>query len=222
MNLSIVLLVAANLLPIVGVVFWGWDAFVLLMLYWLETAIVGFWTAARIVVSPTAVDVNGKRLDGMSLTGRVAVAAFITVHAGIFMIVHFVFLWALFSGEWADRIHGPGDFVREMVVGTDLWIPLALLFVVRGAPVVGPPIRRRLGMIVPESADRPSAENPVLGLYVRIFVMQATIIIGAWFAILAGDSIAPLVLLVVLKTVVEVFYDAIMRRAEAGEAKAGG
>ena len=46
---SVLILVAANLLPIVGVVFWGWDAFVLLMLYWLETAVIGFWTIVRVV-----------------------------------------------------------------------------------------------------------------------------------------------------------------------------
>ena len=34
------LLLAANLIPLVGVLVWGWDAFVLLMLYWLETAVI--------------------------------------------------------------------------------------------------------------------------------------------------------------------------------------
>ena len=33
---SVLILVAANLVPLIGVIFWGWDAFVLLMLYWLE------------------------------------------------------------------------------------------------------------------------------------------------------------------------------------------
>jgi hypothetical protein len=39
---SVLILVAANLVPLVGVIFWGWDAFVLLMLYWLETAVIAF------------------------------------------------------------------------------------------------------------------------------------------------------------------------------------
>ena len=32
---SSLILIAANLVPLVGVIFWDWDAFVLLMLYWL-------------------------------------------------------------------------------------------------------------------------------------------------------------------------------------------
>jgi hypothetical protein len=221
LNLASLLLVAANLLPIAGVVWWGWDAFVLLMLYWLETAIIGFWTIVHLIAAPTSVDVSGKRLDRMSLVGRMALGAFITVHAGIFMAVHFVFLWTLFSGDWSSKIHGPGDFVRVMIVGTDLWIPLAFLFLVRGVMVMGPSVRRRLA-VVPDAETEPAAlENPVLGLYVRIVVMQVTIILGAWFALLAGDTIGPLLLLIALKTAIDIFYDAITRHVAGKATEAG-
>ena len=49
---STLLLLAANSIPIFGVLYWGWDVFVLLMLYWLETAIIGGWTIARIALAP--------------------------------------------------------------------------------------------------------------------------------------------------------------------------
>src|SRR5262245_21233935 len=41
------ILLAANLVPLVGVLVCDWDAFVLLMLYWLETAVIAFWTILR-------------------------------------------------------------------------------------------------------------------------------------------------------------------------------
>ena len=47
-----IFLVAANLLPLAGVVFWGWDAFVILMLYWLETVVIAFWTILPVLVVP--------------------------------------------------------------------------------------------------------------------------------------------------------------------------
>jgi hypothetical protein len=221
-NVSSLVLVAANLLPIAGVVWWGWDAFVLLMLYWLETAIIGFWTIVRLVATPTSVDVNGKPLDEMNLVGRMALGAFVTVHAGIFMTVHFVFLWVLFSGAWSERIDGVGDFVREMIVGTDLWLPLAFLFVVRGVLVMGPALRRRLGIVAGAPPAPPDDENPIIGLYIRIVVMQFTIILGAWFAILAGDSVGPLILLIALKTAVDLFSDRIAHHVAAKRAEAGG
>ena len=42
------LLLLANLYPLLGVMLWGWDAFLLLMLYWMETVIVAFWTVVRV------------------------------------------------------------------------------------------------------------------------------------------------------------------------------
>ena len=55
------------------------------------------------------------------------------IHAGIFMGVHFLFLWELFSDDWARKIHGIRDFIDQMVIGTGLWVPLLALFIVRGA-----------------------------------------------------------------------------------------
>ncbi len=103
---STLILIAADLLPLVGVVYWQWDAFLLLMLYWMDTAVIAFWTMARIAVTPR------ERLDdlrissgGRSVNSRWAIVAFFVVHAGIFMAVHFLFLWVMFAGAWADRIH---------------------------------------------------------------------------------------------------------------------
>jgi len=63
----VLILVAANLVPLIGVIAWGWDAFVLLMLYWLETAVIAFWTIVRIATLPR--DALGKiRYEGSDQT----------------------------------------------------------------------------------------------------------------------------------------------------------
>ena len=219
--LTTVILVVANLVPLAGVLWWGWDAFILLLLYWSETVIIAFWTIVRIAVGPSngATGAFGGRAGAAA--GRLAMAAFFTVHSGIFITVHFVFLWALFSGWWSSQVHGVGAFFRDLIVGTDLWIPLAILFLVRGYIVMGPRIRRRLGFVDDETLDH--AGSPIAGLYVRIFVMQVTIIAGGWFAILAGDTVGPLVLLVLAKTVAEVFFDPmIAKAAKSAEKPASG
>lgn len=206
MTLGTLLMIAANLVPAIGVFWWGWDAFVLLILYWLETAIIGFWTIVGVLLginAPfTSNDGATRARTGLAATGvggRLFLVGFFTVHAGIFMAVHFMFLWALFSGQWGERIHGVHDFISDLIIGTDLWIPLAFMFVAHGVAMFGPTVRNRLGL-----SDAPPPDTGALGgLYVRIFVMQFTIIIGGWFAILAGDSVGPLLLLVLLKTVVD-------------------
>jgi hypothetical protein len=208
---SALLLLAANLTPLAGVVFWGWDAFVLLMLYWLETAVIAFWTIVRIALMPRSA-LGKVHFEGSDRPAApLALAAFFTVHAGIFMGVHFVFLWTLFSGAWSKKIHGVHGFVDQMIVGTGLWLPLLALFAVRGAlmtfEAAEPSLRRAL-RLAPRRPEKGAlklgpAETVLFGLYVRIFVMQATILIGAWFAILLGTAGA-YVFLIAVKTAIDI------------------
>lgn len=51
---SAVLLVAANLIPLVGVLFFGWSLWTILVLYWVENGIVGFWNVPRILLAQGA------------------------------------------------------------------------------------------------------------------------------------------------------------------------
>ena len=219
-------LLAANLIPLAGVLLWGWDAFVLLILYWLETVVIAFWTVLRIAT------MRRGSLDELQLNDQrgpvspIGMAAFFTLHAGIFMGVHFMFLWTLFSGEWSKKIHGVGAFIDQLVIGTDLWIPLAVLFCVHGAlmglDAVRPMLWRGLGLVEITPARKPllgPAEGIVFGLYVRIFVMQVTIILGAWVALLFGSAGA-LAFLILVKTAMEVSFDMIVERVVAATAAA--
>jgi hypothetical protein len=181
------ILLAVNLVPLIGVMAWGWDAFVLLMLYWLETAVIAFWTVLRIATMPK-VALGDITFSGTDKTpAPLALAAFFTVHAGIFMLVHFLFLWELFSGEWSRKIRGIGAFFDEMVIGTGLWVPLLALFIGRGVlllfDTVKPWLWRKLRLVTRSSGQPQSTLGPgaslLFGLYIRIVVMQVTIIIGA-------------------------------------------
>jgi hypothetical protein len=48
---SAILLVAANLIPVVGVVFFGWSLWTILVLYWVENGIVGFWNVPKLLLA---------------------------------------------------------------------------------------------------------------------------------------------------------------------------
>ena len=63
-----VLAFAANMLQVYGVLYWGWDIFQILMLYWMETAVIGFWALLRLAVLPA--DLLGK----MTVNGQVVAA----------------------------------------------------------------------------------------------------------------------------------------------------
>jgi hypothetical protein len=141
------------------------------------------------------------------------------------MLVHFMFLWVLFSGDWSQRIHGPGSFVDLMVIGTGLWVPLGVLFVVRGGLMLFDSLRPRLSRqlgVVEQPSKTPTmgpAESSLLALYIRIVVMQFTIILGAWFVMLIGSAGA-LVVLIAIKTAVDLTFQLTAERFHASWVRA--
>lgn len=48
-NISEKVLIVANFLPILGVLFWDWSLFNIMFLYWLESAIIGFYSILKII-----------------------------------------------------------------------------------------------------------------------------------------------------------------------------
>jgi hypothetical protein len=48
---SAIVLLAANAIPLVGVLFFGWSLWTILVLYWLENGIVGFWNVPKIILA---------------------------------------------------------------------------------------------------------------------------------------------------------------------------
>jgi uncharacterized protein DUF6498 len=210
---SSLVLLAINLVPLVGVLRWGWDAFLLLMLYWMESAIIAFWTVARIATLPRGaigpLYVNGRPNDSpWALTG------FFVVFLGMFMGGHLLFLWVIFSGDWARRIHGLPDFYAQIVIGAGLWGPLLMLFISRGFSFLFHALRPDFILacerFVPvPGLPRPPAPGPVDagsiigGVLGRIALLQVAIIGGAFLAVLFGSR-AALFVLVILKTVVDV------------------
>lgn len=116
-------LVAANAVPLVGVAFFGWSLWTLLVLYWVENGIVGFWTVPRILVAqgplvrdevlrrPRVLPIVASSVRTISSLGaapRAFMSLFFLFHYGIFWIGHgfFVFLLPRFFG--AASAAGPG------------------------------------------------------------------------------------------------------------------
>ncbi len=83
-DVSVVSLVAVNLLPVVGVLFWGWDAGAIVLLYWSENLVVGIYNVLKMAcvkVEPAAANV-----------GKLFMIPFFMVHYGGFTAVHGLFV----------------------------------------------------------------------------------------------------------------------------------
>jgi hypothetical protein len=199
-GIAAAILVLSNLVPLAGLVWWGWDAFVLLSLYWLETVVIGFWTILRVATMSRTPGTGA----GRGFAAAFGMAGFFTVHAGIFMTVHMAFLWVLFAGPWTSRIHDARDFIRLIVIGSGLWIPLLALFAGQGALYVNDAVNRFVfGRPPPDGASDPG--DIVGGFYKRIVLMHVAILGGGFVAQTIGRT-APLILLVLLKTALEFHF----------------
>lgn len=202
----------ANLVPLAGLLWWGWDAFVLLSLYWLETLVVGFWTILRVATMSH----GSGPVTGRTIAGALGMAGFFTVHAGIFMTVHMAFLWVLFAGPWTDRIHDARDFIRLIVIGSGLWIPLIALFAGQGALYVNDVVNRFV-FGRPTAAGATDIGDIIGGFYKRIVLMHVAILGGAFIAQMIGRT-APLIVLVLLKTALELRFQIGRLRPQAAPA----
>ncbi len=203
---NIYVIVATNMLPLTGVLLMGWDAYVLIVFYWLETAIVGFWTVIGIAFRRTE---KASRMaandNGLSIAG-VVLALFIAVHAGFFMAVHLVLMTTLYGSDWEGHLESVQAFVSMIVIGQSLWPMLIVVFVHRG-------------LIAWDERHETSSMPSIIGLYTRIVVMQTVIIFGAWGVLLIGE-VAGLLLLVCLRAMLDLFWPQVMDYVQTQIAKA--
>jgi hypothetical protein len=79
-----------DLLPIYGVIAWGWNAVPLVMLYWMENVVAGVMTIPRLVIS-------GASYGGFGMLAGLGLSLFFTFHYGLFCLVHGTFLVAFAS-----------------------------------------------------------------------------------------------------------------------------
>jgi hypothetical protein len=208
---SALVLVVANAIPLVGVLFFGWSLWTILVLYWLENGIVGFWNICRILVARNSF-LPGLPVmpSGFASAGRIAIATFFSFHYGIFWLVHglFVFLLPMFAGL--------GSAIGSSPFGQVVWSSVALggvaLFVSHGASFVFNYLGRGEYL-------RMSPVGLLFAPYGRVVVLHLTILFGAFFAVFLGAPIALLVILVVLKTVLDLRFH-LAERVRFGEATA--
>ncbi len=179
---SSIALIAANLLPIPGVLIMNWNLSDVMVLYWAESAVIGFWSVVKLAI--------------IEKWTALFTIPFVIGGFGAFMSMHFSFLYYFF----VRGIHaaGPEPFVWDALL--DLFIPLrpalASLFISHGVSFFTNYLGRREYL----EMDR---KRQMSDLYKRIFVMHLTVIIGGFATMLLRAPEAALLLLIAMKTAVD-------------------
>jgi hypothetical protein len=197
-----VALVAANLVPALGVLLWDWHILPLMLLFWLENLVIGLFAVARILLARGEGNGSGEPVPALlAFAGRLFVAAFFTVHYGFFCAGHGFFILTLFGGDQpgANRVQDLPDvprFVLDFVLRDGLiWAVLAL--------VASHGVSFFIHYLKPRAYEAAQADELMFEPYKRIVVLHVVIIASGFAAAALGASVAPLLLLIGLKTVVD-------------------
>lgn len=183
--LSAAFLVIVNLIPLFGVYYWGWDVGQILILYWAESAVIGFYTILKIwyskgippklKISNKPVIINNKPVMLKSadyiLPLKLFLIPFFMFHFGLFMLGHLIFLLALV-------IHVPPSFITSSFtqqippIIASVAIAILSFFMSHGISF----LTNYLGNKEYEKAD---ASTLMFAPYQRIVLMHFAILLGA-------------------------------------------
>ncbi|OGD14735.1 MAG: hypothetical protein A2V76_02625 [Candidatus Aminicenantes bacterium RBG_16_63_14] len=187
MSWSVALSILANLFPLAGVLFLGWDIAAVLFLYWAESAVIGFYNVVKMLTAKS----------GLVPSQKAFFVGFFMVHYGLFMFVHLVFLTVILS----KGLSVPGFGLQTFAV---IRTGLLMLFLSHGSAF----FLQYLG----KGEYRTASEKLLLiQPYGRIVIMHLTIVFGTAIFWISGRRLSLLVLLVLMKIVADVGAQLILK-----------
>jgi hypothetical protein len=219
-------LVLANLLPLAGVLWFGWSVRTVLIVYWLENGVIGAVNVLKILraegtapagpARPAGRGTGGRRVGttlAMSPTipttgQRAALVPFFVLHYGTFWLVHGIFVLslplfstaALEETSTVDTGPEPGQLLIVVVL-------LAISHLVS----------YRLNFIGRGEYLRVSPVQQVMAPYGRLVVLHVTIIVGGIAIAGTGAPAAAVLILVLLKTAMDLGFHLAEHRDDAIE-----
>ena len=220
-NTPLLLLIAVNLLPIVGVLFWGWNVFEIVSLYWFENVVIGAINILKMLTScgdgsdvasdgkksfvredPEMPDYLRNPTGGKALNHGVKLflIPFFTVHYGMFCFVHGIFVFTLLGGKGGgmmngDPFTGMNRMVSQIFDSGGKWFIVAII-----ASHLFSFFYNYLG-----KGEYRNTSTPALmaAPYGRIVVLHIAILLGAFVITALGSPVFLLILLIIGKILLD-------------------
>jgi hypothetical protein len=182
---SALALILANLVPVFGVAALDWNAAAIVVFYWAENLVVGFFNILRMKRAQGPLESTGMTLNGKPVTeaSRNALIFFFALHYGFFTLGHGVFVLAVFGRQFEGSLR-------------DLGVAALGLAVSHG-------ISFRRNFIGGGEFRKVSFAALFWQPYSRVMVMHLTILLGGALAQASGSPVPALILMVALKTLVD-------------------
>jgi hypothetical protein len=219
-NASLIALVAANLLPVAGVLLWDWNVFEIVSLYWFENVVIGVFNALKMLmatgeIQPGSQPAGSPKEDpempaylktpvatGIAGHGiKLFLIPFFTFHYGMFCFVHGIFVVVLLGGRGGgmmkgDPFSGTGTMTARVFDSGGKWFILAI--------IVSHLFSFLFNYLGKGEYRRTSAPALMAAPYGRIVVLHIAILFGAFVITALGSPVFLLILLITGKIALDV------------------
>jgi hypothetical protein len=186
---SVFLLLGANAVPLLGVLFGGWDLVEILFAYWAENVVIGFFSLLKMIFAQD--DDRGWFIILLTVFMKIIGCSFFIVHFGGFTAIHGVVLYAI--------VH---EFLNVQIQPLELLYMgryvVAALFLSHGYSFV-------VNYLIKGERHQTKDRDPMFEPYRRVIVMHLTLVFGTGCIIFLGQPFFMLLVLVILKTSVDLY-----------------
>lgn len=184
---SALALVVANLVPLYGVLALGWKVSPILVFYWTENLVVGFFNVLKMSRAQGVIEAPNMTLNGKPVTeaSRKSLIIFFILHYGMFTLGHGVFIMALFNPNRQNLF-------------AELGMAILVLSVSHGYSY-------RRNFIGRGEYLNASFARLFWQPYKRMIAMHLAIVLGGALAQSWGAPLGALLVLVALKTLIDLF-----------------
>ena len=212
-------LIAVNLGLVIGVIAWDWQVFDIVFLYWVENLVIGAINVLKMIAASPGDDSLASLVDGVNTDSnseqirrlRAGIAKsgignfgnvfklflipFFIIHYGIFCFGHGSFIFSMFSDGSMNNGTRGSAVAMELLTG-GMMLAIGLL----ASSHLFSFFRNFLGG---DEYKRTHAAALMMRPYGRIVALHITIIFGAFLTMAFGSPLGLLVILIVLKTLVD-------------------
>lgn len=186
-----VFILIGNIAPLIGVLFFNWSVANVIILYWIENLIIGFWTLIKMLTA------RGFPDKSVSFGATLFMCVFFTVHYGMFCMGHGTFISIILDIPGAGRGFIP---VKSMISGglitTGVLIGTLVMFVNYGISYVK-------DYILSGEYKNASSHALMFSPYGHIIVVHIAVMIGAGISSFKGSPMWLMLALIIGKTLIE-------------------
>jgi len=173
---STLFLLLANLIPVAGVLFLNWEIAEVMLLFWAESGIIGFYNLLKMW-----------KIGGIAVLGT---GPFFIAHFGGFMAVHLMFIYGIFIDGMVTMPASETTTTGRMLADMMALAPALIgYFISHGVSYSSNFIGKQ------EYLER-SVSQQMGEPYKRIIIMHMTIIIGGFLVMALNSSMPALLLLI--------------------------